>query len=225
MLVYVNSSKAARRIREELEKIVSESQESSLMLSARSAVLGRGQPVAITQDWPWICLRLEFNYTSPGPCAPYGLLQFPTMEKASGYTAPSLKSKKRVKPIQFALLLLAVFSYSLTYLLWSDTRTETLPINAAAIVAQCRALYLTPGPPDNFHSRTESDRFQEGTKPTLIRNATIWTGQDNGNVVIRGDILIDKGLIKKVGSIDESVLRSYADIVVLDAAGSWVSPG
>ncbi|KAJ7322932.1 carbohydrate esterase family 9 protein [Mycena albidolilacea] len=147
------------------------------------------------------------------------------MEKASGYPAPNLKSKKRVKPIQFALLLLAVFSYSLTYLLWSDTRTETLPINSAAIVAQCRALHLTPGPPDNFYSRTESDRFQKGTKPTLIRNATIWTGQANGNVVIQGDILIDKGLIKKVGSVDESVLRSYPDVVVLDAAGSWVSPG
>jgi hypothetical protein len=146
-------------------------------------------------------------------------------DKASGYPAPSLKGRKRVKPIHFTLLLLAVFSYSLTYLLWPSSRTETLPINAAAIVAQCRALHLTPGPPDNFHSRPQSDRFQEGTKPTLIRNATIWTGLDNGNEVIQGDILIDKGLIKKVGSVDESVLRSYADIVVLDAAGSWVSPG
>ncbi|KAJ7322929.1 carbohydrate esterase family 9 protein [Mycena albidolilacea] len=147
------------------------------------------------------------------------------MEKATGSLTPSLKSKKRVKPIQFTLLLLAVFSYSLTYLLWSDTHTETLPINAAAIVAQCRALHLTPGPPEDFGSRTESDRFQDGTKPTLIRNATIWTGLDNGNEVIRGDILIDKGLIKKVGIVDESILRSYADLVVLDAAGSWVSPG
>jgi N-acyl-D-aspartate/D-glutamate deacylase len=84
---------------------------------------------------------------------------------------------------------------------------------------------LTPGSPDDFQSRTQSDRFEEGTRPTLIRNATIWTGLDEGNEVIQGDILIDKGLVKKVGSVDESILRSYADVAVLDAAGSWVSPG
>jgi hypothetical protein len=135
------------------------------------------------------------------------------------------KSRKRVKTIQLTLLLFAVLSYSLTYLLWTNSRTETLPINAEAIVAQCRALHLTPGPPDDFQSRTQSDRFEEGTRPTLIRNATIWTGLDEGNEVIQGDILIDKGLVKKVGSVDESILRSYADVAVLDAAGSWVSPG
>ncbi|KAJ7931230.1 carbohydrate esterase family 9 protein [Mycena leptocephala] len=87
---------------------------------------------------------------------------------------------------------------------------------------QCTA--LGPGPPDNFHSRTESDRFVKGTKPTIIRNATIWTGLDDGKEVIQGDILIDKGLIKKVWS-DSVDLRSYANVEVLDAAGAWVSPG
>jgi dihydroorotase-like cyclic amidohydrolase len=64
----------------------------------------------------------------------------------------------------------------------------------------------------------------KGTKPTLIRNATIWTGLDDGKEVIQGDILIDKGLIKKVWS-DSVDLRSYANVEVLDAAGAWVSPG
>ncbi|KAF7334287.1 Carbohydrate esterase family 9 protein [Mycena sanguinolenta] len=131
-------------------------------------------------------------------------------------------SRKRVRPIQFTLVLFAVFSYTFTYLLWRNTATETLPINSEAIIAQCRALHLTPGPPDDFGSRTQSDRFAEGTKPTLIRNATIWTGLDEGNEVIHGDILIDKGLIKKLGLVD---LRSYAGVEVLDAAGAWVSPG
>ncbi|KAF7334286.1 Carbohydrate esterase family 9 protein [Mycena sanguinolenta] len=117
------------------------------------------------------------------------------MEKSAGYPLP--KSKQRVKPVQLILLLFALFSYTLTYLLWPNAATETLPINSPAIIAQCIALQLTPGPPDDFGSRTQSDRFEEGTKPTLIRNATIWTGLDEGNEVIHGDILIDKGLIKK----------------------------
>ncbi|KAJ6572059.1 carbohydrate esterase family 9 protein [Mycena capillaripes] len=148
------------------------------------------------------------------------------MDKSLGYPGPSpQKGRKRVKAIHFTLLLFAGLSYSLTYLLWPNSRSETLPINAQAILAQCGALHLTPGPPDDFQSRTQSDRFQEGTKPTLIRNATIWTGLDNGSEVIQGDILVDKGLIKKVGSVDKSVLRSYGDVEVLDAGGSWVSPG
>ncbi|KAJ7743725.1 hypothetical protein DFH07DRAFT_979515 [Mycena maculata] len=49
------------------------------------------------------------------------------------------------------------------------------------------ALHLTPGPPDDFYARTQSDRFVEGTKATLIRNASIWTWLDEGNEVVLGD--------------------------------------
>ncbi|KAJ7484418.1 carbohydrate esterase family 9 protein [Mycena latifolia] len=119
------------------------------------------------------------------------------MEKTPMYTPPQA-ARKSVRMLQLLLALLAVSSYVLTYLLWPTSHAETLPINA------------------------ESDRFVEGTKPTLIRNASIWTGRDDGNEVVYGDVLIDKGLIKKVGSVD---LNAYSDVVVLDAAGSWVSPG
>ncbi|KAJ6572062.1 carbohydrate esterase family 9 protein [Mycena capillaripes] len=144
------------------------------------------------------------------------------MEKSPGHPSVQRHATKRDKGLQLTLVLLAAFSYSLTYLLWPKSHSETLPINSEGIIAQCSALHLTPGPPDDFHSRTQSDRFEKGTKPTLIRNATIWTGLDGGNAVIHGDILIDKGLIKKVGTVD---LRSYANVEVLDAAGNWVSPG
>ncbi|KAJ7731100.1 carbohydrate esterase family 9 protein [Mycena maculata] len=144
------------------------------------------------------------------------------MDKGMGPVALPRQHKKRV---QLAFILLATFAYCLSmlsYFLWSKTRTETLPINAQAIVAQCSALQLTPGPPDNFHSRTESDRFEKGTKATLIRNASIWTGLDEGNEIVYGDILLDKGIIQQVGAVN---LNSYHDVVVLDAAGAWVSPG
>ncbi|KAJ7098293.1 carbohydrate esterase family 9 protein [Mycena epipterygia] len=144
------------------------------------------------------------------------------MEKAPHY-AP--QGRKRVKTLQLALLSLAALSYSLTYLLWPTSHVETLPINAETIIAQCTALHLTPGPPDDFHARTQSDRFVEGTKPTLVRNASIWTGRDAGNEVVYGDILIDKGIIQKVGEVSDAALEAYPDVVVLDASGSWVSPG
>ena len=41
-------------------------------------------------------------------------------------------------------------------------------------------------------------RTQPGTKPTLIRNATIWTGKGNGTVVVSGDILLGDWIIKAV---------------------------
>ncbi|KAJ7669334.1 carbohydrate esterase family 9 protein [Mycena polygramma] len=81
-------------------------------------------------------------------------------------------------------------------------------------------LQIALGEPPAGHPRAM--RGLKGTKGTVIRNATIWTGLDDGNEVVQSNILIDKGLIKKIGSVD---LRSYADVEVLDAAGAWVSPG
>ncbi|KAG5648502.1 hypothetical protein DXG03_003113 [Asterophora parasitica] len=108
---------------------------------------------------------------------------------------------------------------------WQGTATANLPFNAAEILQKCSALDVQPGPPANFHSRTHSDRFQEGTAPTLIRNATIWTGRVSGHEVVVGDLLLDKGIIQAVGEIDQSTLDAYDDLVVVDAAGAWVSPG
>lgn len=82
-----------------------------------------------------------------------------------------------------------------------------------------------PGPPKDFHHRTESDRYVAGTPPTLVRNATIWTGRVSGYEVITGDLLIDKGIIQRVGKLRKSALDAYKDLVVIDAAGAWVTPG
>ncbi|KAJ7636949.1 carbohydrate esterase family 9 protein [Roridomyces roridus] len=153
------------------------------------------------------------------------------MEDLKGMGYLPHQATPRPRPLKLAFIMLATASYCLAmmlyYLFWSSSHSHTgttLPINAQAIVAQCRALHLIPGPPDNFHSRRESDRFVPGTKPTLIRNASIWTGLENGNEVVYGDIFLDGGLIKEVGSVDAS---KYADreLVVLDAEGAWVSPG
>ncbi|KAF8973204.1 carbohydrate esterase family 9 protein [Flammula alnicola] len=125
-----------------------------------------------------------------------------------------------------AVLVVIVFSASLS-LTW-DWRAHTLtkvPINAAQIIQQCQALNVLPGPPSNFHQRTQSDRYAAGTLPTLLKNATMWTGGASGHEVVIGDLLLDQGLIKEVGNVKESSLKALKDLVVVDVEGAWVTPG
>ncbi|KAF6761228.1 hypothetical protein DFP72DRAFT_959128 [Ephemerocybe angulata] len=103
--------------------------------------------------------------------------------------------------------------------------SQVLPINAAEIVSKCEALNLTPGPPSNFHERTESDRYEAGTKPVLIKNATIWTGRSEGLEVVKGDLFLVKGIIKAVGKVSDELVKKHKDVTVVDAGGAWVTPG
>ncbi|KAG6891465.1 hypothetical protein C0992_006196 [Termitomyces sp. T32_za158] len=109
---------------------------------------------------------------------------------------------------------------------WKSATTANLPINAAETLRKCSLLNAEPGPPVDFYNRTQSDRFQPGTPPTLIRNATIWTGRVSGHETIIGDLLLDKGIIKEVGDISQTTIDSYGQqLVVVEAARAWVSPG
>lgn len=99
------------------------------------------------------------------------------------------------------------------------------PLHAAQTLAKCRNLHAIPGPPANARTRVQSDRFEAGTEPYLIRNATIWTGRVGGLEVLKGDVLLDQGLIKAVGHVDNALLRGLKDLVIYDAHGAWVSPG
>lgn len=93
------------------------------------------------------------------------------------------------------------------------------------ILQTCAALRVPAGPPVDFRSREASDRFRPGTKPTLIRNATIWTGEGNGTIVVSGDILLDGGIIKAVGHVPREVLQKTRAIEAYDAKGAWITPG
>lgn len=96
----------------------------------------------------------------------------------------------------------------------------------ATAIARCKTLSQKPGPPSDFHDRTQSDRFVPGTKPTLLKNAKIWTGLDNGTKVVHGDILLDKGIIQSVGRIHPTIIKKYKDeLVTIDLHHAWVTPG
>jgi hypothetical protein len=65
------------------------------------------------------------------------------------------------------------------------------PMHAEELLSTCKARHIAPGPPSDFKSRTESDRFEHGTPAMYIKNATIWIGRSEGTYE-HGGILLDK---------------------------------
>lgn len=100
-----------------------------------------------------------------------------------------------------------------------------LPAHAQEALHQCKMLNVKPGPPDDFFLRSRSDRFVEGTSPTLLRNASVWTGDSAGYELRDVDILLDKGIIKFVGQAHQGVLHGYGSLITVDVGGKWVTPG
>jgi hypothetical protein len=65
------------------------------------------------------------------------------------------------------------------------------PIHAEELLSTCKARLIAPGPPIDFKSRTESDRYEHGAPAVYITNATIWIGRSEGTYE-HGGILLDK---------------------------------
>ncbi|CAL1706946.1 unnamed protein product [Somion occarium] len=126
------------------------------------------------------------------------------------------------------VLLLTGTVFSIIRLLYAPARNDPLsniPIDAAEILDKCRMLNVQPHTPANFYERKQSDRFQAGTNPTLITNATIWSGRLNGLEQFTGDVLLDGGIIRDIGDIDREFVARLDDLVTIDANGAWLSPG
>ncbi|KAF9239773.1 hypothetical protein BU15DRAFT_74314 [Melanogaster broomeanus] len=119
----------------------------------------------------------------------------------SGAPPPFRRSSKRVWPILAVLVLAALYLSTELAVLQLDSRQShvNVPLHAAETLAKCRSLNLKPAPHLTSSGRSHSDRYEPGTKPVLIRNASIWTGLKNG---------MDVG-----------------DVVEVDAKGAWVTPG
>lgn len=86
-------------------------------------------------------------------------------------------------------------------------------------LAKCRAIkrenkHVYPAP----ESRIESERFVNGTAPTLFKNGYIFDGESEA---FKGDLLIDRGLIVKIGG----EIEVPEGAVVVDLKGHIVTPG
>lgn len=153
--------------------------------------------------------------------------KLPTYSESPPVDLPRLarwRLKHRMASIALTLCFISVASLllSLSQLAFLGKQSVQLPLHAEQILQKCYMLHAKPGPPSNFYQRTESDRFVQGTHATLIRNASIWTGDQE---ITQGDILLDKGIIKFVGHASPSIFNKFKDLVTLDAGGSWVTPG
>ncbi|KAJ1026294.1 hypothetical protein NDA16_002381 [Ustilago loliicola] len=100
----------------------------------------------------------------------------------------------------------------------------------AASLAKCDAIAAPAGPPAHFHKRTRSERAEANLQDVVIRNATLWTGNDGGNEVLHErDVLLSQGIIKNVSHTKDNAFFSHAGeadkVKVVDAAGRWVTPG
>lgn len=101
-----------------------------------------------------------------------------------------------------------------------------VPPHVLSAISHCQQLQLKAGPSREFYRRNHSDRYTPGTRPTLLKHARIWTGEKNGTDIIRGDVLLDKGLIKAVGHVPSSAFEAFKDnLVVIDVQNAWVTPG
>jgi hypothetical protein len=137
---------------------------------------------------------------------------------------PTQRHKPKALPSLLALCLVSLVCTSYwigsSSNLWKSSRRT--PLDAQQILIRCAALKMRPGAPSNFLERTVSDRFEEDTPATLIRDATIWTGEKNGTEIIYGDLLLDKGIVVAIGEVPRAPILNVRTI---DARGAWVTPG
>lgn len=134
---------------------------------------------------------------------------------------PRLKPKSNIRRSTYALLAIGTLLIVLSNVYYIpgpfSSSSASVPLHASQILEKCASLDTKPGPSPTFHTRVVSDRFQPGTKPILIRNATIWTGNVDGLEVVKGDIFVDRGIIKAVGSVGRELLNGGGDLVTIDA--------
>jgi hypothetical protein len=107
----------------------------------------------------------------------------------------------------------------------SEDRLQYVPVNAQKILSRCMSLKVLPGPPPSFYSRDISDRYEPGTNATWIKNGVIFTGEKNGTVIVKGDLLLDKGIVKAIGRIPGWMLDKVENLTTVDAHGAWITPG
>lgn len=144
--------------------------------------------------------------------------------------------RRRRRTIRFlATAILACLVYQ-TYKISINTRKPTSTLSIERLTedyATCATLRRKPV--EAGITRSFNKRWNEETKPLLIRNATVWTGEPaagtseedaragKGWSWIPADVLLDRGLISKVGSDLEHLIPAGTE--VFDAKGRLLTAG
>ena len=112
------------------------------------------------------------------------------------------------------LIIGAVFLFTIGAHLQLESKywkSVKVPRNAAQIIARCENLKQLPGPPPEFYSRNTSDRYVTGTESVLIKNAKIWTGNENGKEIPESPFHSCREGSKAIGTISVSTIKNYID--------------
>ncbi|KAL1747501.1 hypothetical protein HDZ31DRAFT_80477 [Schizophyllum fasciatum] len=122
--------------------------------------------------------------------------------------------------------LLALCGAGLVYFASKQPIVQSPPADVEHILARCAAAHARPGPLPDFFARDTSDRYDPGTPPMLILDTMLFTGEENGTVVKRADLLLENGLVKSIGDLLH-LREQYAktDLQVVSMHGAWVTPG
>lgn len=137
-----------------------------------------------------------------------------------------LSSSPRSRLLVFLVSLFALI-YNLSDHLpkYHAVETPRAPVDAQKIQAKCLAIKSAPGPSPLFLKREVSDRFEVGTNSTLISNATILMGKGNETHTLHGDLYLDKGIVKAIGSLSHLNRANVLNLSTINANGAWVTPG
>lgn len=111
---------------------------------------------------------------------------------------------------------------------------KATPDFVQAGLMRCEEIRTMPPDTSSFaKDRKISDRFEEGTKPVLLSNGTLWTGGENGEEVIYGgSVLLKNGIVWKIGKHADVLAEMKAEgllqdeeVETVELDGKWVSPG
>ncbi|KAL0573973.1 hypothetical protein V5O48_007988 [Marasmius crinis-equi] len=87
---------------------------------------------------------------------------------------------------------------------------------------RCDSNRIKPGPvSSDLQDRTVGHADSLDVPSMLITNATIFTGAKSGNYTYRGDILLQKGVVRGIGTD----IPHGKNTTVINARGAWVTPG
>lgn len=173
------------------------------------------------------------------PYSPYGDgADYPSQHSPSTGGRFRRRSLRRSRGIKFfAVACLSLIVLAQWRQIWrSDRHSPKLSLEKLSDdLTICRKLQHKPQDPIGL-GRDKNARFVEGGHPTLIKNATIWVGEPvegtseedaragKGWEWIKGDVLLEHGLIKKVQkSISQDSLPK--DTQVYEAEGRLLTTG
>ncbi|OJD40452.1 carbohydrate esterase family 9 protein [Diplodia corticola] len=163
-----------------------------------------------------------------------GLPTYDAAIQPAPHSRRRLRKRGCLKLVAVACLLYLVYSQ------WHQRRHPPHPRTTLSLerlhedLATCAKLQHKPTDPSG--QRARNGRYIDGHKPTLIKNATVWTGEPapgtsdedaragKGYSWVQSDVFLEHGLIKSVAAqIPEAGLPS--DVLVYDAQGRPLTAG